>query len=128
MTPFPFSPPLKCMKTLVTNSKKAALVRFLTVTIDSEYTSGDIDLYRQGRVTDYLSKSLNNMHSLSDLRILRSHGNGLRMKKLDKILRSVYEILIFSKLTILLAIQSRSFSITNSLLSESRLIQHFSNH
>ena len=83
---------LKCMETLATNSEKAALVRTLIV----EYNRGGIN---NERVTSYLSKSLINMHSLSDLRI-RSRlvqATGEMVKCLGKILWSVCKILIFSQ-------------------------------
>ena len=54
---------MKCMETLVTNSEKAALVHFLTI----DYAQNNISKNR--RLTDYLSRSLINMHSLSDFRI-----------------------------------------------------------
>ena len=111
---------LKCMETLATNSEKAALVHFLTV----EYTRDNID--KNQRVTSYLSKILIDMHSLSDFRVRSPPFMGLKMlKDLGKILWSVRKILIFSKLMILLAIKSRSFSITNSVLPG--LSRHFSN-
>ena len=67
--------------------------------------------------------------SLSDLRIRSRPGEdeANMIKGFGKILRSVCKILIFSKLTILLAIlQSRPISITNFVLP--RRSQHFSNH
>ena len=54
---------LKCVATLATNPEKAALVRSLTV----EYKCYNTKKNR--KVTTYLSKSLVNMHILSDLRI-----------------------------------------------------------
>ena len=54
---------LKCMKNLATYSEKAALVRFLIV----EYASNNV--VNNQRMTTYLSKSLTNMHTLSDFRI-----------------------------------------------------------
>lgn len=51
---------LKSVATLATNSKKAALVRSLTVEYMYEKTK------KNRRVTTYLSKSLVNMHTLSD--------------------------------------------------------------
>ena len=111
---------LKCMETLVTNSEKAAFVRSLTI----EYARSNTN--RKRRVTTYLSKSLINMCSLSDFRVLspfEDFQSAQMMKSLVKILWSVSKNLIFSKLTILLAKQSRSFSITNYSLPRSS--QHF---
>jgi hypothetical protein len=54
---------MKCMKTLDANPKKAALVRFLTITY-SPYNNEE-----NWRLTTYLSKSLINMHTLTDLRM-----------------------------------------------------------
>ena len=112
---------LKCMETLATNSEKAALVHFLAVEYARE------DTIKNQRVTSYLSKSLINMHTLSDFRVRSRPGEAAAkmIKGLGKILWSVCKILVFSKLTILLAIQSRSFSITNSVLPRRF---HFSNH
>ena len=90
------------METLATNLEKAALVRFLTI----EYVS-DNKNNNSRRVTTYLSKSLINMHTLSDFRI-RSPPINVEVqmiKGLGEILWSVCKILIFSKLTILLAKQ-----------------------
>ena len=106
---------LKCMETLATNSEKAALVRFLTI----KYARDNIN--KNQRLTTYLSKGLINMCSLFDLRVGAPLGD-LRavtaemIKSLGKILWSVCKIMIFFKLTILLTIQSRSFSITIFLL------------
>ena len=83
--------PLKCLETLATNSEKAALVRFLTI----EYGYNNFD-YNQ-RLTIHLSKSLINMHSLSDLRIRCRPADGEMMKDLGKILWSVCKILFSSK-------------------------------
>ena len=83
---------LKCVEALASNPEKAALVRFLTI----EYTD-NMDENREGRLTTYLSKSLINMHSLSDFR-LRSRRRNLGkawMKDLSKILWSVCKLLIF---------------------------------
>ena len=91
---------LKCMETLATNLEKAALVHFLTV----EYTTEDID---NQRVTACLSKSLINMHSLSDFRVRSGpdEAPAKMIKGLGKILWSVCKKnLIISKLTIPLAI------------------------
>jgi hypothetical protein len=74
---------LKCMETLATNSEKAGLVRFLII----EYTSDNIRKIQ--RVTTYLSKSLINMHSLSDFRIRSRPGKEEIITDLDKILWSV---------------------------------------
>jgi len=71
---------LKCMETLATNPEKAALVRFLTV----EYARDNT--VKNRRVTTYLSKSLINMHSLSDFRIRSRPGDEAQMKGLGKIL------------------------------------------
>ena len=121
---------LKCMETLATNSEKAALVRFLIIEYALEIWS-DNNLQRVTLVTSYLSKSLINMQSLSDFRVKSRCGAscpGAKMiERLGKIFWSVCKILIFSKLTILMAIKSRSFSITNFLLPR-RGSQHFSNH
>ena len=76
---------LKCMETLATNSEKAALVRFLTIEYASDNTS------KNRKVTTYLSKSLINMHSLSDFRI-KSFVCGVEahlLMRLGKILWSV---------------------------------------
>ena len=74
------------METLATNSEKAALVCFLII----EYTCDNIN--KNQRVTTYLSKSLINMRSLSDLRV-RAHPNDLKSAEmiysLAKILWSV---------------------------------------
>ena len=82
-----FSDSLKCMETLATNPEKAALIHFLTI----EYARDNIDKNR--RMTTYLSKSLVNMHSLSDFRIRAGLGDEKNMKrrgeKLGKILWSV---------------------------------------
>ena len=80
---------IKCMETLAANPEKAALVRFLTI----EYGYDNID-YNQN-VTTYLSKSLINMQSLSDLRIRCRPGDEVMMKDLGKILWSVCNFLIF---------------------------------
>jgi len=71
---------LKCMETLATNPEKAALVCFLTV----EYTRSEYDNNR--KVTTYLSKSLINMHSLSDFRVRSRPGEEGQTKGLGKIL------------------------------------------
>lgn len=76
---------LKCMETLAKHPEKAALVRFLTV----EYAYNNTKKNR--RVTTYLSKSLVNMHMLSDFRI-KSCDGGVEaplIKSLGKILWSV---------------------------------------
>ena len=82
---------LKCMETLATNSEKAALVRFLTM----EYARAEIDKNR--RLTTYLSKSLINMHYLSDFRVRswRGEAESEMMKGLGNILWSVCKIFIF---------------------------------
>ena len=105
---------LKCMKTLASNSEKASLVHFLAI----EYAC--ININKNWREMTYLSKSIFNMHSLSDFRV-RSWPGGVDaqwefIKGLGNILWSVCKDLIFRKLMILLAIQSRSFLITNFLL------------
>ena len=132
---FVYNDSLKCMETLATNSEKAALVRFLTI----EYASNNTNMNR--KMATYLSKSLINMHSLSDLRVRSRPDDEAHMKGLDKILWSVCKNLIFSnQVIILLAIQWRSFSITNFLLPRTNLrlprtklllprrSQYFSNH
>ena len=84
---------LKCMGTLATNPEKATLVRFLVI----EYARGDV--HNNQRVTTYISKSLINMHSLSDFRIRCRPGDESNMKRFGKTrLWSVCEIMIFSKL------------------------------
>jgi hypothetical protein len=78
---------LLCMETLAKFSEKAGLVRFLTI----EYASDNT--YRNRRVTTFLSRSLINMHSLSDLRV-RSCPGGVEAQsimKLGKIFWSVYK-------------------------------------
>ena len=78
------------METLTTNSEKAALVRFLTI----EYTG---DNNKNQRATTYLSKSLINMSSLSDLRVGAPHDNSEAaemIKSLGTILWSVSKIMI----------------------------------
>jgi len=85
---------LKCMETLASNPEKAALVRFLTIEYinNSESESESRDRERVGRATTYLSKSLINMHSLSDFRLrsrLFNLGNAW-MKGLSKILCEDY--------------------------------------
>jgi hypothetical protein len=74
---------LRCLETLAENSEKAAFVRFLTITYDY------IDKYQ--RVTTCLSKSLINMHSLSDFWVKSWHGEAEEMKDLGKIMWSVCE-------------------------------------
>ena len=82
---------LKCMETLATNPEKAALVHFLII----EYAR---DNYIENRrVTTYLSKSLINMHSLSDFRVRSHPGNEAEMSGLGNIMWSVCKYLIFSK-------------------------------
>ena len=93
---------LRCVETLAQNSEKAGFVRFLTI----EYTYNEyINLNRIA--TTNLLKSLINMHSLSDFRI-RSRSSSKAeiqmMEGLAKIVWSVYELFISSRLTILLAI------------------------
>ena len=79
---------LKCMETLATNPKKAALVHSLII----EYARYD-EMGNQ-KVTTYLLKSLINMHSLSDFRVRSRPGGEVDMKGLNKILWSVFKILI----------------------------------
>ena len=83
---------LKCMETLATNPKKAALVHFLTI----ESTRNNIDENQEAMT--YLLKSLVNMHSLSDLRV-RTHDEVKTpmRKKLNEILWSVCKFSIFLK-------------------------------
>ena len=79
------------METLTTNSEKAALVHFLTI----EYTRDNVN--KNQRVTTYLSKSLINMGSLSDLRVGAPHDNSEAaemIKSLGTILWSVSKIMI----------------------------------
>ena len=73
----------ECMRTLATNSEKATLVRFLII----EFARGNVP--NNQRVTTYLSKSLINMHSLSDFRIRCRPGDEGKMKRFGKILWSV---------------------------------------
>ena len=80
---------LKCMETLATNPEKALLVHFLTVEYAHEIFGTN------QRVTTYLSKSLINMHTLSDFRIRCRPGGEEMMKDLGKILWSVCKILTF---------------------------------
>ena len=83
---------LKCMETLATNSEKAALVRSLII----EYSRGssDSDNIKNQRVTSYLSKSLINMHTLSDFRVRSRPGEveAKMIKAISEILRSVGRI------------------------------------
>ena len=123
---------LKCMETLATNPEKAALVHLLTVKyITLHVHENNININRNQRVTTYLSKSLINMHSLSDFRVISclspfSEVEAQMIQSLGKILWSVCRILIFTKLTILLAKQSESLSIANFLLPwPSQESQHF---
>ena len=117
---------LRCMETLATNSEKAALVRFLTV----EYARDGIAKNRI--VTDCLSKSLIDMHTLSDFRVRSRPGEveAEMIRGLGKIIWLVCRLLIFSKSKLTNnpagRIQSRSFSITNSLLP--RRFRRFSDH
>ena len=109
---------LRCLETLVANSEKAALVHSLAV----ECTRDNPD--ENWKAMTCLVKVLINMHSLSDFRlIMRPNITNFWFKarkkvinSLNKILWLVYEVLIFSKLTILLEIQWKPFSIENSLL------------
>jgi hypothetical protein len=117
---------LKCIKTLATNPEKAALVCFLTI----EYTRDNFAINR--RVTTYLSKSLINMHSLSDIRIRSPPGDDSKMKRRGKRLGKILWSVKFSLSSKLVTndsadtIQRRSFSTKNSLLR--RRSRHFSNH
>ena len=77
---------LKCMETLASNPEKAALVRFLVI----EYTCNDNE--KNQRVTTFLSKSLINMHSLSDFRMRSPVRDEEQMKGLGKILWLVCKI------------------------------------
>ena len=81
------------METLATNPEKATLARFLII----EYPRDNHIENR--RMTTYLrlSKSLINMHSLSDFRVRSHPGNEAEMSGLDKIMWSVCKYLIFSK-------------------------------
>ena len=78
---------LKCMETLATNPKKAALVHSLII------ESSRYDKIENQTVTTYLSKSLINMHSLSDFRV-RSRPGEMKGLPMEKILWSVFKILI----------------------------------
>ena len=69
---------LKCMEALATFPEKAGLVRFLNI----EYTR---DRTRNRRMTIFLSKSLVNMHCLSDFRI-RSPPDNEVAQRLGKVL------------------------------------------
>ena len=117
-----------CLETLAANSEKAALVRALAV----ECTRDNPD--ENWKAMTCLVKVLTNMHSLSDFRLRmrpRIANFWFRDRKkvisnINKILWLVYEVLIFSKLTILLEIQWKPFSIKNSLLR--RCTGHLRNH
>ena len=76
---------LTCMETLAKNSEKAALVRFLTIEYANCHTK------KNRRMTSYLSKSLINMHSLSDFRVKSCVGGAesQSIMGLGKILWSV---------------------------------------
>jgi hypothetical protein len=63
--PFTIEGSLKSMETLATNSEKAALVRFL----DFEYRYHIVYHKHLTMASNYLFKSLINMHSLSDFRV-----------------------------------------------------------
>ena len=82
---------LKCMEILATMPEKAGLVRYLTI----EYARNNNVKNRS--LTTYLSKSLVNMHSLSDFRIRSGPGKVVAqmIKGLGKILWSVCKIVIF---------------------------------
>ena len=77
---------LKCIETLVTNSEKAGLVRFLTI----EYAR---DMNNNRRVTSYLSKCLINMHSLSDFRVRSRHPEAKMMVKNLNMIKNLGKIL-----------------------------------
>jgi hypothetical protein len=66
---------LKCMETLAKNSEKAGLVRLLVI----EYAH--YNTRKNRKVTTYLSKSLINMHSLSDFRV-RSWPGGVEAQSI----------------------------------------------
>jgi hypothetical protein len=105
---------LKCMETLATNSEKAALVRFLTVEYAPLYLRDNIqvdNIVKNLKVTTYLSKSLINMHCLSDFRVKLNHDEAEveMINGLGKILWSVLKILIFSELTVLLVTSQGHF-------------------
>jgi hypothetical protein len=70
---------LKCMGTLATNPKKAALVRFFTI----QYASNNTKMNRT--VTIYLSKSLINMRTLLDFRIKSSPSGGVEARLIERI-------------------------------------------
>ena len=78
---------LKCMEILATNPKKAALVHFLII----EFSHAT---FQSRKVMFYLSKSLINMHSLSDFRVRSCPGDEVEMKGLNEIVWSVFKILI----------------------------------
>ena len=82
---------LKCMGTLARNQEKAALVRFLIIEYPRNYNK-----LKHQRLTTYLSKSLINMQSLSDYRIISWPLDEPEMASMGKILWSVCKILIFS--------------------------------
>ena len=91
---------LKCMETLATNSEKAALVHFLTVEYEFKLDAcGSVTKNRMLKVTTYLSKSLPDMHSLSDFRVRSRPGEveAEMIRGLGEILWSVCKILICSK-------------------------------
>jgi hypothetical protein len=84
---------LKCMETLAKNPEKAASVRFLTI----EYSRLN---HKQNRnLTTYLSKSLINMHILSDFRV-KPFSGGIEAQLIEglcKILWSVCKFFISLK-------------------------------
>jgi hypothetical protein len=99
---------LKCMETLATNSEKAALVRFLTVEYAPLYVGNIIqvdNIIKNLKVTTYLSKSLINMHCLSDFRVRLNadEAEAEMINGLGMILWSVLKIVIISELKVLLA-------------------------
>ena len=82
---------MKCMETLATNPKKAALVHTLIIEYYARY---DRDEKGNQKVRTYLSKSLINMHSLSDFRVRSRPGGEVDMKDLNRILWSVFKTII----------------------------------
>ena len=86
-------PSLKCLETLAANSEKAGFVRFLTV----ECHCGRIENDNYWPAMNYLLRSLVDMHSLSDFRLLFPRLYGLQdweknLKSLNKILWLVNEL------------------------------------
>ena len=81
---------MKCMETLATNSEKAALVHFLII----DYAQNNIS--KNQRLTTYLSQSLINMHSLSDLRIrsrpIEVRPDGVKAEMIESLGRILWSV------------------------------------